>query len=85
MPDDYLRLINNLLDNPQQGESLGKNCYKVRFPIASKKTGKRDSSRVITCIKIEGDTIHLLDIYDKADKSTISDKELSYLINQIED
>lgn len=83
--DDYLRLLESLEDNPQQGESLGKNCYKVRFDIASKKTGKRDNSRVITCVRIVEETIYLLDIYDKADRSTVNDKELDSLIKQIED
>lgn len=82
---DLDRLYEELQEYPQQGESLGKNCYKVYFAIASKKTGKRDSSRVITFVRIENDTIHLLDIYDKADRSTVSDKELDNLIKQIED
>jgi mRNA-degrading endonuclease RelE of RelBE toxin-antitoxin system len=84
VPNDYLRLLENLQEDPQQGESLGKNCYKVRFDITSKKTGKRDNSRVITCVRIVEDTIHLLDVYDKADKSTVSDKELENLLKQIE-
>ena len=85
VPDDYLRLLEKLEEDPQQGESLGKNCYKVRFDIASKKTGKRDNSRVITCVRMVEDMIHLLDIYDKADRSTVSDRELDNLIKQIED
>ncbi len=85
VPDDYLRLLENLQEDPQQGEPLGKNCYKVRFDISSKKTGKRDNSRVITCVKIVNDIIYLLDIYDKADRSTVNDKELDSLIKQIED
>jgi hypothetical protein len=75
----------SLIDNPQQGKSLGKSCYKVRLAIASKKTGKSGGARVITCVRIVADTIYLLDIYDKADRSTINDKELDNLIEQIED
>ncbi len=85
VPDDYSRLLENLQADPLQGEPLGKNCYKIRFDISSKKTGKRNNSRVITCVKIVNDTIYLLDIYDKADRSTVNDKELEYLIKQIED
>jgi hypothetical protein len=77
-------LLESLEEDPQQGKSLGKNCYKVRFDIASKKTGKRDNSRVITCVRIVDDKIHLLDVYDKADRSTVSDKELENLLKQIE-
>jgi hypothetical protein len=53
IPDDYAALLASLQNDPQQGEALGKNCYKVYFAIASKKTGKRDSSRLITCVRIE--------------------------------
>ena len=81
---DFQRLGESLLDDPQQGEPLGKNCYKVYFAIASKKTGKRDSARLITCVRIQNENIHLLDVYDKADRSTVSDKELDNLIKQIE-
>jgi mRNA-degrading endonuclease RelE of RelBE toxin-antitoxin system len=82
---DLEALGESLQNDPQQGESLGKNCYKVYFAIASKKTGKRDSSRLITCVRIEKDTIHLLDVYDKSERSTVSDKELDALLKQIED
>jgi mRNA-degrading endonuclease RelE of RelBE toxin-antitoxin system len=85
IPDDYAALLASLQNDPQQGEALGKNCYKVYFAIASKKTGKRDSSRLITCVRIEKDTIHLLDVYDKSERSTVSDKELDALLKQIED
>lgn len=83
--DDYATLLESLDEAPQQDESLGKSCYKVRLAIASKKTGKSGGARVITCVRIVADTIYLLDIYDKADRSTISDKELDNLIEQIED
>jgi mRNA-degrading endonuclease RelE of RelBE toxin-antitoxin system len=84
IPDDYESLLDSLSENPLQGTPLGKGCYKVRFAIASKKTGKRDNSRVIMCLKIQEDTIHLLDIYDKAERSTVSDAELKRLLKQIE-
>ncbi len=83
--EDLAKLYEELQEDPQQGESLGKNCYKVRFIIASKRTGKRDNSRLITCVRIQNETIHLLDVYDKADRSTVSDRELDNLIKQIED
>ena len=72
-----------LQNNPQQGEPLGQNCYKVRFDIKSKNAGKRDNSRIITCVKIERDTIYFLAAYDKSEKSTVKDKELMLLLKQI--
>jgi mRNA-degrading endonuclease RelE of RelBE toxin-antitoxin system len=37
---DYDNLLISLSENPLQGISLGKNCYKVRWKISSKQTGK---------------------------------------------
>ena len=82
---DLDRFYEDLEADPQQGDPLGKNCYKVRFAISSKNTGKRNDSRVITCVKIVADTIHLLDVYEKSERSTVSDKELDNLIKQIDD
>lgn len=83
--EDLDRLYQDLEEDPQQGDPLGKNCHKVRFAIAAKKTGKRNDSRIITCVKIVAETIHLLDVYEKSERSTVSDKELDNLIKQIED
>ncbi len=83
--DDLENFAENLQTEPFQGISLGRNCYKVRFDIKSKKTGKRDNARIITCVKIERDTIYLLDAYDKSDKSTIKGKELDRLLSQVPD
>lgn len=79
---DYLLLLNSLLANPIQGEPLGKNCYKIRWKITSKNTGKSGSARVITYVRIENKHITLLDVYDKADKESISEKELAALIKK---
>lgn len=83
LPDDLEIFAENLQSEPFQGISLGRNCYKVRFDIKSKRTGKRDNARIITCVKIEHDTIYLLDAYDKSDKSTVKGKELDVLLSQV--
>jgi hypothetical protein len=77
-------LKQDLLENPFQGDALGSNCYKVRMAITSKGKGKSGGARVITCIKIENDTIHLLTIFDKSDVGNISDKYLDSLRKDIE-
>ena len=79
---EYEQLLNSLLADPLQGVSLGKNCYKIRWKISSKQTGKSGGARVITYDKVENQKITLLDVYDKADKSSISEKELAALINK---
>jgi mRNA-degrading endonuclease RelE of RelBE toxin-antitoxin system len=72
-------LFESLDNNPKQGDALGDSCYKVRMPIASKNKGKSAGARVITCVKIIEDTIHLLYIFDKSDFGNISDGFLDEL------
>ena len=79
---DLLQLVNSLEQNPFQGDALGKNCYKIRFPITSKGYGKSYGARAITCVKITENNIFLLTIYDKSDKKDISDKELISLLKE---
>lgn len=80
LKDDYASLLDSLQKNPKQGSPLGKDCYKIRLKIGSKKTGKSGGARVITLVKMELNRITLLDIYDKSEKDTITDKELSELL-----
>jgi hypothetical protein len=71
-------------DNPFEGDALGDNCYKVRMPISDKQKGKSGGARVITCVKIIEDTIHLLTIYDKSEIANISDDYLEELRQSID-
>lgn len=80
---DLSVLLAELQDNPQAGEALGRSCYKVRIRIKAKNTGKRGGARVITCVKLVDDVIYLLAIYDKADQSTISDKEIDAILASV--
>ena len=80
---DIAQLANNLFNNPQEGESLGRGCYKVRMAITSKGKGKSGGARIITCVKIEFDTLYMLTIYDKSDRENISTAELTELLNEI--
>ena len=59
--------------NPQAGEPLGRDCFKVRMRIAAKNKGKSGGARVLTCVKVVGETIFLLTIYDKSEQESISD------------
>jgi hypothetical protein len=68
--------------NPQAGEPLGRDCYKVRMSIAAKNKGKSGGARVITCVKIVGETVYLLTIYDKSEQESISDKERDDLLRE---
>lgn len=81
---DIRNLRAELNENPFKGSPLGENTYKVRMAITSKGKGKSGGARVITCIKIVDDIIHLLTIYDKSDMENISDTYLEELRKLIE-
>ena len=78
--DDLRKLIKELDKNPKLGTFLGKDCYKIRMTISSKGKGKSGGARVITYVKVVHEKIYLLDIYDKSNTDSISDKELMLLI-----
>ena len=78
--DDLRKLIKELDENPKLGTYLGKDCYKIRMTISSKGKGKSGGARVITYVKVVHEKIYLLDIYDKSNSESISDKELMLLI-----
>lgn len=80
LKSDLSKLIDSLEKTPIQGESLGKDCYKIRMAITSKGKGKSGGSRVISCVKIINESVYLLTIYDKGSKENISDKELDELL-----
>ncbi|AMR25785.1 hypothetical protein A0257_00885 [Hymenobacter psoromatis] len=82
MPDYFARLIAELKANPQAGEPLGRDCYKVRVRIEAKGKGKSGGARAITCVKIIGEQIFLLTIYDKSDQESISDNERDELLRE---
>ena len=80
---EYIALIDSLETNPEQGTAIGNNCFKIRMAIASKGKGKSGGARVITYVLVEGATVFLLDMYDKSEQSTITDKELLQLLIEI--
>ncbi|WP_083326228.1 type II toxin-antitoxin system RelE/ParE family toxin [Hymenobacter coccineus] len=81
---DIIQLRAELLSDPRTGEPLGRDCYKVRVRIASKGKGKSGGARAITCVKIIGEQIFLLTIYDKSEQESISDKERDELLRENE-
>lgn len=84
LKSDLINLKKQLTHQPVQGAALGKDCYKVRMAIASKGKGKSGGARVITYVHVVGETIYLLSIYDKSQKSSLDDGELDALIAEIE-
>ena len=83
LKSDLLILISQLEENPVRGTALGNNFYKIRLKISSKNTGKAGGARVISFVKIELGVVYLASIYDKSERTSISDKELKYLAGNI--
>jgi len=78
---EYKALVEELEENPEKGDPLGNNLYKIRLAIASKGKGKSGGARVITYLKTEQGNVYLLSIYDKGERDTISDKEIKDILN----
>ncbi|MEO8823949.1 MAG: type II toxin-antitoxin system RelE/ParE family toxin [Ginsengibacter sp.] len=83
LKSDLLILISELEKNPIHGVALGKGFYKIRLKISSKGVGKSGGARIISFIKIIDRVIYLASIYDKSERSSISEKDLKFLANQI--
>jgi hypothetical protein len=74
-----------LTEQPMMGVPLGRNCYKIRLKISSKKTGKSGGARVITFVKHTANRVILIDIFDKSDIENVSDAYLKELLSKIKD
>ena len=77
---DLGSLAARLAQQPLQGTPLGRDCYKIRLAIASKNRGKSGGARVITCVKVVGETVYLLTVFDKADRANLAEGELDALL-----
>lgn len=81
--EDYAALISELEQNPKLGTDLGSGLRKIRMKITSKGKGKSGGARVITFTVIASEqdaVLNLLYIYDKAERSSISNKEIEELL-----
>ena len=78
-------MIDDLEQNPLLGTDLGDGLRKVRMKITSKGKGKSGGARVITftlVVSQQDAVLNLLYIYDKADRASISEKEIEQLPKQ---
>lgn len=83
--EDFESLIDELEQNPQLGTDLGHGLRKVRMRIAAKGKGKSGGARVITftlVVSQQDAILNLLYIYDKADRESISDREIEQLLKK---
>ena len=84
-PTDLLSLVNELELNSLIGTSLGGNVRKVRLAIKSKGKGKSGGARVITYIYLDAGRVHLLTVYDKSERDTVSDDEITKLVKSLQE
>ena len=83
MGEDYKKLLDELQRNPLAGADLGRGLRKVRMTIAAKGKGKSGGARVITLLLLYNETeaeIGLLYIYDKSERESLTDSELTELL-----
>lgn len=82
---DISELGNQLASNPFMGTELGNHLRKVRMAITSKGKGKSGGARVITytviLARVEAE-IKLITIYDKSERSNITDAELLAILHR---
>lgn len=74
LKQDILEFINSLQQNPFQGDELSPGIRKIRMAITSKGRGKAGGARIITYTIVTTEKegcVFLIDIYDKADFSTV--------------
>ncbi len=82
---DVITLTKEIEQNPDAGTDLGNNIYKYRLSIASKEKGKRGGGRAITMnvlVTEEETEIGFLYIYDKSERTNITDSEIKDLMKK---
>lgn len=81
--NDIQNLRDSLKQNPFQGDELTPGIRKIRMAITSKGRGKSGGARVITKTIVYTETegkVFLLEIYDKADTSTVDVEILKQIV-----
>lgn len=84
LKNDFIQFVARLSENPENGTSIGSNCYKFRLAIGSKGKGKSGGARIITYLYIESESLYLLTIYDKGEKENLKSNELKDIIDTLE-
>lgn len=83
LASDYAEWLNKLYENPLMGTDLGNGIHKIRVAISSKHKGKSGGARIITdttaIVNVEDGVLTLIYIYDKSERSNITDKEIEQL------
>ncbi|MDE6264601.1 MAG: addiction module toxin RelE [Paramuribaculum sp.] len=84
---DLMEFVLSLRENPFQGVELSPGIRKIRMAITSKGRGKSGGARVITYTVVTAEaegTVYLMNIYDKADFSTVELSVIKEMIQSLE-
>ena len=84
---DFDTFAKSLKSDPFQGIELSPGIRKIRMAITSKGRGKSGGARVITYTIIATETdgnVYLIDIYDKADQSTVDPTVIRALLAELD-
>lgn len=87
LKQDILDFTKSLQENPFQGDELTPGIRKIRMAITSKGRGKSGGARVITYTVLAAETegsVYLIDIYDKADYSTVDVTVIQQIIKNMD-
>lgn len=82
LPNDLMKLIEQIKANLNLGTALGNNLFKIRLAVKSKQKGKSGGLRVIShlqseiIIQVEKSTVTFIVIYDKSDYANISKQDV---------
>jgi len=68
---DVSVLVEQLSNDPTMGKELGQNVYKIRLALSGTQKGKSGGARVITFVKVVGETVILSEIYLKSEFDTV--------------
>lgn len=85
--EDLRSFIDSLRETPLQGAELGSGIRKIRLVITSKGRGKFGGARVITytiCASESDGRVYLVDVYDKADYSTVDVSVVKKMIAELD-
>ncbi|MEN0046987.1 MAG: type II toxin-antitoxin system RelE/ParE family toxin [Bacteroidota bacterium] len=92
LKQELQELIEELGENPRIGIRIGDDTYKIRLAVKSRGRGKSGGMRIITYIDVEVEleeqnhtVVYLISIYDKSERSNISDSDIKRLIDEIQD
>ena len=86
LADDIDDLQQELMKNPNIGDSLGGGKRKIRLGVKSKGGGKRGGLRVITLnvvIEATDTCVNLLTIYDKKEIQNVSERYINQIIRNL--